>query len=97
MKRANRSVIAFRSLARDFLARSNERFPENASRLGLAGFNARLGKNDATTHLLHTKDVAATMETLESLPASDFEGDDWLDRRGLLSMLRVDRMFSRDL
>ncbi len=97
MKRANRSVSAFRSLAKDFLERSNERFPESASHLGLTEFNARLGKNDAATHLLHSKDVAITLEAVESLPASEFEGDDWLDRRGFLSMLRVDRLFSQDL
>ncbi len=97
MKRTNRSVAAFRSLAKDFLERSNERFPENASRQGLAEFNARLGKNDAATHLLHNKDVAFTLETVESLPASEFYGDDWLDRRGFLSMLRVDQLFSHDL
>jgi len=97
LKRSNRPVTAFRSLAKDFLERSNERFPENASRQGLAEFNARLGENDPSTHLAHTKDVATTRDALESLPASEFEGDDWLDRRGFLSMLRVDHLFSQDL
>lgn len=97
MKRGNRSVSTFRALAKDFMERSNERFPENASRLGLSEFDARLGKNDPATHLLHNKDLASTLEAMEGLPASEFSGDDWLDRRGFLSMLRVDHLFSQDL
>ncbi len=97
MKRSTRPVSVFQSLAKKFLERSNERFPENASRQGLAEFNARLGKNDPATHLAHTADVSATLEAVEALPASEFQGDEWLDRRGFLSMLRVEQMFTKDL
>jgi hypothetical protein len=38
-----------------------------------------------------------SLEALEALPAAAFEGDDWLDRRGLLARLRTGLLFERDL
>lgn len=42
-------VSRFRQLVESYFAESHERFPEQASRLGLAEFNARLGVNDRST------------------------------------------------
>ena len=90
-------VREFRRLADDYLAESHERFPESASRLGLSQFNARLGRNDSPTHRAQIKLAARTLAAVEQLPETAFHGDDWLDRRTLLSMLRTELLEARDL
>jgi uncharacterized protein (DUF885 family) len=81
-------VRAFRELARSYLDRANERFPENASALGLDEFNDRLGENSPATHRGHVTDVRKTLAQLDGLPDAAFTGDDWLDRRAFAAMLR---------
>jgi uncharacterized protein (DUF885 family) len=98
MKRTTSAdVRAFRSLSENYLAGSYERFPEQASRLGLSEFDSRLGRNDLTVRTKHQAETVRCLEAVEALPASAFAGDDWLDRRAFLSMLRMDVLFSNDL
>jgi len=74
-----------------------ELFPEQASRLGFKKFEGRLGENSLSSHRAHIALTIRTLHAVEELPEAAFRGDQWLDRRGFLSRLRTDLMFSRDL
>lgn len=90
-------VRTFRKIAQDHLDESFELFPQSASRLGLEKFNDRLGKNDVKTHQAHIKLLETTLEAIEQLPEASFAGDDWIDRRAFLAMLRTELLDARDL
>ncbi len=79
----------FSVLTRSFLEASWALFPHEASALGLHHLDAELGDNSPQTWQSHGKLIAATLRELENLPDNDFVGDDWLDRRELLSQLRT--------
>ena len=97
MKSQPSSVSAFRRIADDYLKQTHERFPEDASALGLKEFDAGLSDNSTETHLAQDDLVARTLSAVEALPEADFTGDDYLDRRGFLAMLRTSRFFETDL
>jgi len=88
------AVRRFQALAQRFLEETWERFPQEASEAGLRAFDAELGRNDPATHLAQRRLLAATLPQIEALPDSAFTGDDWLDRRGLLSLLRAELFFN---
>lgn len=94
MKRTKNSrktpeVRAFERLAGQFLDESWELFPEQASELGLAKYEARLGENTLAAHRKSLGLMRAALAATEQLPERAFAGDDWLDRRGFLSLLRT--------
>ncbi|HVQ21107.1 MAG TPA: DUF885 domain-containing protein [Terrimicrobiaceae bacterium] len=91
------NVREFRAIVDRFLAETHERFPESASRLGLDAFNSRLGRNDVPTHGDQIGLLEKTLATTEMLPEAAFLGDDWLDRRTFLAMLRTQLLELRDL
>jgi uncharacterized protein (DUF885 family) len=97
MKSDASQVSRFRRLADAYLAETHERFPEHASRLGLEKFNARLGANDAAAHRDQIRLAETTLTELEAQPEAAFRGDDWLDRRMFLAMLRTELFNDRDL
>jgi uncharacterized protein (DUF885 family) len=97
MKSDASQVSRFRKLADAYLAESHERFPEHASRLGYEKFNARLGANDVAAHRDQIALTAKTLLELEAQPEAAFHGDDWLDRRMFVAMLRTDLLNDRDL
>ncbi len=88
-------VRAFRRIADAYLEETNQLFPHEASALGLAEFNSEIGRNDAGTHLRHRKLLVSAIEEIEDLPDTAFHGDDWLDRRGLLALLRTALFFNQ--
>lgn len=90
-------VRNFRRLFESHLAESNERFPEAASRLGLRAFNARLGRNDPAAYRDQTALCERGLRAVEALPEAAFHGDDWLDRRTFLAMLRAELLDLREL
>jgi uncharacterized protein (DUF885 family) len=90
-------VRRFRRVAAEYFSATNERFPEQASRLGYAKFNALLGANDAPTHRAQTAAAVAAVREVEDLPEAAFSGDDWLDRRTFLAMVRTEVLQGRDL
>lgn len=79
----------FRSISQSFLEASYRLFPQWASELGLEEFENQLGPNSPDTHRSYAKLLRSTLAEVEALPASAFAGDDWLDRRGFLSLLRT--------
>jgi uncharacterized protein (DUF885 family) len=91
------NVRTFRGIVDRFFNETHERFPESASRLGLDEFNARLGRNDEPAHRAQIRLVERTLAAVEKLPDASFSGDDWLDRRTFLAMLRTDLLGARDL
>ncbi|HEY8899311.1 MAG TPA: DUF885 domain-containing protein [Chthoniobacterales bacterium] len=84
---------AFRRLADAFLAESHVRFPEDASALGLAKYDAGLSTNSAADFRAQNALVARTLAAVEALPEAEFTGDDYLDRRGFLAMLRTSAFY----
>ena len=91
------NVRAFRGLVDRYLEETHERFPESASRLGLIEFNSRLGQNDMPAHRSQIRLVERSLAAAEQLPEASFAGDDWLDRRTFLAMLRTELLNARDL
>ena len=75
---------------------SHQLFPHAASELGLEEFESELGENNADVHRRSTALVRETLGAVENLPDTAFRGDDWLDRRGFLSMLRSTLLFDGD-
>lgn len=90
-------VRSFRQLVDDYFAETYERFPQMASRLGLKEFNARLGANGPEVHRAQLRLAERTLNALEKLPEAAFQGDDWLDRRTFLAMLRTEILESGEL
>lgn len=82
-------VREFRKLGDAWIKQTCERHPEFGSELGLPGFDARLGTNRPSDHVEQTRLCVATLEAMEKLPGVAFNGDDYLDRRGFLAMLRT--------
>src|ERR1700722_5666683 len=93
----NKVSSRFHSVAREFLDQSHALFPQDASALGLHQFDGQLGENDPQVHHQYCRLLEATLQEVEALPEIAFEGDDWLDRRGFVSMLRTELHSHRDL
>ena len=91
----NGEIRGFRSTAQRFLAESYNLFPQAASELGLHAYDAELGPNNPGVYSRYIHLLKTTLNRVEALPDNAFAGDDWLDRRGFLSMLRTD-LFQND-
>lgn len=90
----NPEIRSFRALAERYLEETHQLFPQDASDLGLHQFDDLLGDNDAQVHLTHRRLMADTLREVESLSDHAFTGDDWLDRRGFIAMLRTGLLFN---
>lgn len=90
----NTAVRKFRALGERYLDETHALFPQVASERGLRQFDSLLGENDAATHRRYLVLVETTLREVEALPDHAFTGDDWLDRRGLLALLRTERFFN---
>ncbi len=84
-------------IGEEWLERTCEMFPEQGSRLGFHKFASRLGKNTPGVHREYERFAESVLRRVEDLPEGAFSGDDWLDRRGFLALLRTELFFSRDL
>src|SRR4051794_10089923 len=85
----------FRGLADRYLEEYCRLYPQDASELGFHEHDGTLGDNGAATHLEYEKLCEQTLREVEALADSGFTGDDWLDRRGFLALLRTNLFFSR--
>ena len=90
-------VRTFERIWRKFLDESHELFPQEASELGLTRYENRLGSNAECTHRRSITMMEEALAAVEQLPEPAFSGDDWLDRRGFISMLRTELLADRDL
>src|SRR6202453_2689578 len=90
----NRETRRFHAVGRHFLEQSHELFPHEASAQGLHQFDAMLGQNTPEIHFAYGRLLETTLREVEAMPEIIFTGDDWLDRRGFLSLLRTDLFFN---
>lgn len=90
----NAEIRRFRAVVDRYLDETHALFPQLASERGLHQFDAQLGENDATTHHEYTALVESALRDAEALPDHAFTGDDWLDRRSLLALLRSELFFN---
>jgi hypothetical protein len=65
--------------------------------MGFPGFSHGLSGSDAATRTGRNRFLEQLLADAEALPASALNGDDWLDRRCFLSLLRTELFQSRDL
>jgi len=93
----SQQVRDFERLTRRFLDASHELFPHEASELGLGRYEDRLGPNGEAPYRRHIALMEEALAGTEQLPEAAFAGDDWLDRRGFISMLRTGLLHERDL
>jgi hypothetical protein len=92
-----RAAAEFQAAASGWLEESCALFPEQASKLGFRRYDPLLGGNSARERAAHIALLEGTLGRLEALPEALFEGDSWLDRRGMLAMLRTALLRERDL
>ena len=91
------AVKALNAIGEEWIAKTCGLFPEQASRWGFKKYDTMLGVNTPAVHREHEDFLEATLRRVEDLPEGAFSGDAWLDRRGFLSRLRTEILFSRDL
>ena len=84
-------------LADRYIKATCEEFPQWGSSIGFEQYESRLSGSDERTR----KDRIAFLEKMlaetETLPAAELAGDDWLDRRCFLALLRTELLNCRDL
>jgi uncharacterized protein (DUF885 family) len=90
-----RSGVAARlhALFHEYLEETCHRFPEYGSRLGFAGFRGLLGRNLPQDHRAQIALTRRILAEVEALPSVALAGDDWLDRKTFLSLLRTRHIF----
>jgi uncharacterized protein (DUF885 family) len=96
MKKPN-DAARLRSLGERFVRRTCSDFPQWGSSLGLLKYESQLSGSDAETRLARITFLEGLLAETEALPAAGLTGDDWLDRRCFLSMLRTELLQTRDL
>ncbi len=92
LKNNHDSVQTFELLTGDYYAETFERFPVFGASVGLRQYEPQLGSARPRTYADQARLVRIVLEAIESLPAHDFEGDDWLNRMTLRSHLRRELM-----
>ena len=80
-----------------FIDRTCRDFPQWGSGLGFSKYEDSLGGSDVKTRLKRTAFLEELLLETEKIPGNELSGDDWLDRRCFLSLLRVELLNSRDL
>jgi len=91
------SVREFSKLGDAWLAATCERVPEFGSELGYQKFDFRLSRNSIADHVAQNRLCTETLAAMERLPSVEFSGDDYLDRRGFIAMLRTHDLLERKL
>lgn len=86
-----------RALGERYIERTCSDFPQWGSGLGFSKYESMLGGSDAKTRTARNLFLEELLAATESLPAAALTGDDWLDRRCFLSLLRTELLNSRDL
>lgn len=88
---------ALSSLGKRYIQRTCSDFPQWGSGMGFLQYESRLAGSDERTRLARNRFLEILLAETESLSSKSLEGDDWLDRRCLLSLLRTELLNSRDL
>lgn len=90
-------AAAIRSLGGRYISRTCEDFPQWGSGVGYHEYESQISGSDQGTRLARDRFLEELLLSLEEIPASGLAGDDWLDRRCFLSLLRTELFNSRDL
>lgn len=85
-----------RSLGERYIQRTCSDFPQWGSGVGFRKFEPFLSGSGERTHRERIPFLEGLLDSVEALPASLLSGDDWLDRRCFLSLLRTELYWSRD-
>jgi hypothetical protein len=80
-----------------YIRRTCSDFPQWGSGVGFSRYESGLSGSDEGTRLDRNRFLETLLGDVEKLPASSLTGDDWLDRRCFLSLLRTELFQSRDL
>jgi uncharacterized protein (DUF885 family) len=86
-----------RALGERFIKRTCIDFPQWGSGLGFSKYESQLAGSDLKTRKERILFLEQLLKETEALPAALLKGDDWLDRRCFLSILRTELLTSRDL
>ena len=91
------AAAKLRTLGERYIRRTCSDFPQWGSSIGFSKFESKLGGSSARVRTSRNLFLARLLAETEALPASDLQGDDWLDRRCFLSLLRTELFNSREL
>jgi uncharacterized protein (DUF885 family) len=86
-----------RDLADRYITSTCEDFPQWGSSIGFERYESHLSGSDEWTHKNRIAFLEKMLAETETLPAAELSGDDWLDRRCFLALLRTELLNSRDL
>lgn len=89
-------VRDFRQLGEEYIDRVCTHFPEVGSHLGFRKFDAELGDNSTESWKAFGRACDDLLARVEALPATAFSGNDWLDRRCFLALLRTNQLSIHD-
>jgi len=91
------SEARLRALGERYIRRTCHDFPQWGSGVGFRRYEPGLSGSDEATRLGRNRFLEGLLAEVEALPASLLSGDDWLDRRCFLSLLRTELFQSGDL
>jgi len=94
---SNKASDQLRTLGDRFIKRTCADFPQWGSSLGFLQYESLLSGSDLKTRKERILFLEKLLQETESLPAALLRGDDWLDRRSFLAMLRTELLNTRDL
>ena len=86
-----------RSLGERYIRRTCADFPQWGSSLGLTKFESQLSGSDERTRRERILFLEQLLSETETLSLNGLRGDDWLDRRCFLSLLRSELLNCREL
>lgn len=86
-----------RALGERYITRTCGDFPQWGSGVGFLKHETHLGGSDEATRRKRNRFLEELLGETEAIPGSAVTGDDWLDRRSFLSMLRTELLSGRDL
>lgn len=89
------AVRQLRQATRKYIQETSSLYPEWGSRMGFRECDPLLSQNDAATHKAHIALCRSLHDEVERIVPDTLAPDDWLDRRGFLSLLRR-RLLSQD-
>ena len=86
-----------RSLGERYIRRTCSDFPQWGSGVGFRKYEPFLSGSGERTHLARVGFLEELLTATEALPAAHLHGEDWLDRRCFLSLLRTELFSLRDM
>jgi len=92
-----KEAAKLRSLGELYIQRTCSDFPQWGSSSGFSSFEGRLAGSDVKTRSERNAFLEELLAETEALPGNALKGDDWLDRRCFLSLLRTELLNSRDI